>query len=222
MQHQFVLGTARSSSLRLDLNGGEAEARVNQAWVARRAALVPNAFVKVEHPAMKTLLGMTLESQRLWDTYAAYYDVTIKAEESVRSPLPKLEDVARSSKRTLLETLLRPLEFEPDWDQFVQRLIETDARLRLVTLQVLLRQPSVMKTVPGRLAEVGPAYYDPFTGLPMLWSETQGKVYSIGKDRIDDGGDANLDISAPVVLAPSAPVPIRTTLPAAGRAGRSI
>ncbi len=221
MQHQFVLGTARSSALRLDLNGGEAETRTNQEWVARRASLVSNAFLRIEHPVMKTMLGVTLESQRLWDTYAAYYDLTIKAEESVRSPLPKLEDIARTSKRTLLDTLLRPLEFEPDWDQFVQRLVETDARLRLVTLQVLLRQPSVMKTIPGRLAEVGPAYYDPFTGLPMLWSETQGKVYSIGKDRIDDGGDANFDISAPVVRGPGAPAPLPSKRPAVGRAVRS-
>jgi hypothetical protein len=111
--------------------------------------------------------------------------------------------VTRASQRTLLETLLRPLEFEPDWDQFSQRLIETDARLRVLSLQVLLRKPSVMKTVPGRLAEVGPAYYDPFTGLPMLWSATQGKVYSIGKDHIDDGGDSSFDISASAILGPA-------------------
>jgi hypothetical protein len=203
IEHQFVLGTTRSADLRLDLNGSETEAQANREWVARRASLPSNAFTKVEHPAMKTALGMTLESQRMWDTYAAYYDVTIKAVDTVHSPLPKLQDVTRASQRTLLETLLRPLEFEPDWDQFSQRLIETDARLRVLSLQVLLRKPSVMKTVPGRLAEVGPAYYDPFTGLPMLWSATQGKVYSIGKDHIDDGGDSSFDISAPATLGPA-------------------
>ena len=205
IQHQFVLATGRSPSLRLDLSGGEAETRANQEWLARKAGLIPNAFERVEHPMVKTVLGMTVESQRMWDAYAAYYEVMIKAVESVRSPLPKLQDVARSSHRTLLETVLRPLEFEPDWEQFTQRLIETDARLRLMSLQVLLRKPSVMKTVPGRLAEVGPGFYDPFTGLPMLWSETQGKIYSIGKDRIDDGGDPNFDISVPAVLGPVTP-----------------
>jgi hypothetical protein len=55
--------------------------------------------------------------------------------------------------------------------------------------------------VPNRLAQVGSSYYDPFSGLPMLWSPTQEKIYSVGKDRYDDGGDASFDISVPAIVS---------------------
>ena len=41
-------------------------------------------------------------------------------------------------------------------------------------------------------------YFDPFTGFPMLWIPTQRKVYSVGKDGLDDGGDPIFDISVPI------------------------
>lgn len=80
---------------------------------------------------------------------------------------------------------------------------ETDAKLRLASLQLLLRRPSSATTIPNRLAEIGPSYYDPFTGLPMLWSERQAMVYSAGRDRFDDGGDPHFDLAVPVRPAPS-------------------
>ena len=83
---------------------------------------------------------------------------------------------------------------------FSQRLVETDARLRLVSLQILMRKPTATVTIPTRLAEVGSMYFDPFTGLPMLWSPTQKKLYSVGQDRLDDGGDPSFDISVPLPL----------------------
>ena len=55
--------------------------------------------------------------------------------------------------------------------------------------------------IPTRLAEVGSQYFDPFTGLPMLWSPTQQKLYSVGKDRLDDGGDPTFDISVPTIVS---------------------
>lgn len=99
-----------------------------------------------------------------------------------------------------MEAVLSPLEFEPDWDIFSVRLMETDAKLRLASLQILLRRPGSSATIPSRLAEVGPHYYDPFTGLPMLWSDQQAMVYSVGRDRIDDGGDPHFDLAVPVTL----------------------
>lgn len=86
---------------------------------------------------------------------------------------------------------------------FSLRLMETDAKLRLASLQLLLRRPSSATTIPNRLAEIGPSYYDPFTGLPMLWSERQAMVYSAGRDRFDDGGDPHFDLAVPVRPAPS-------------------
>ena len=104
--------------------------------------------------------------------------------------------------------------FEPDWDPFLYQLRETDARLRLASLQVVLRRPSAQTTVPNRLAEVGSSYYDPFSGLPMLWSPTQQKIYSVGRDRFDDGGDASFDISVPAIVALTpAPKELQTSAP---------
>ena len=99
-----------------------------------------------------------------------------------------------------MESVVSPTPFEPDWDPFLYQLRETDARLRLASLQVVLRHPSTQITVPNRLAAVGSSYYDPFSGLPMLWSPTQQKIYSVGKDRYDDGGDTGFDISLPAII----------------------
>jgi hypothetical protein len=142
-----------------------------------------------------------LQGQRLWETYTAYYEATIKAADTIHSPLPRLQDITRTTGRTLLESATTPLEFEPEWESLSQRLVETDARLRLANLQITLRKPSVITAVPTRLASMGSRFFDPFTGLPMLWSETQGKVYSVGKDGLDDGGDPVFDISVPAMIA---------------------
>lgn len=202
IQNQFVLGTTRGRPSMLDLTGGQEETIATQNWLAKQAEITPDAFRHVQHPLLTTMLGSPFESQRMWETYATYYDLTIQATESLHSPLPKLQDVARSSQRTLLDRVFHPLEFEPDWETFSHRLMETDARLRLASLQILLRKPSAATTIPNRLAEVGPSYYDPFTGMPMLWSATQRAIYSIGKDRLDDGGDPHFDIVIPAVLGP--------------------
>ncbi len=202
IQNQLALGITRGHTSMLDLTGGAEETIATQKWLAKQAEITPDAFRRVQHPMLTTMLGSPFDSQRMWETYAAYYDLTIRATESLHSPLPKLQDVARSSQRTLLDRVFRPLEFEPDWETFSQRLMETDARLRLTSLQILLHRPSAATTVPNRLAEVGPRYYDPFTGMPMLWSETQRVIYSIGKDRLDDGGDSHFDIVIPGSLGP--------------------
>jgi hypothetical protein len=119
----------------------------------------------------------------------------------VHSPLPKLRDVARNSPLTLLERMANPLEFDPNWEPFAQRLVEPAARLRLASLQIFLRNPAATTTIPTRLAEVGSMYFDPFTGFPMLWSPTQKRLYSVGKDGLDDGGDPSFDISVPLTPA---------------------
>jgi hypothetical protein len=189
-----VLGTTLGRTPMVDLTGRQEDTILIQEWLAKQAEMPSDAFRRVQHPIRTTLLGSPFESQRMWETYATYYDLTIQATESLHSPLPTLQDVARSTQRTLVDRVLHPLEFQPDWEIFSQRLMETDARLRLTSLQILLHRPSAATTVPSRLAEVGPRYYDPFTGMPMLWSESQGAIYSIGKDRLDDGGDPHFDI----------------------------
>lgn len=177
--------------------------------LARAARLYPEMFRAVEHPRPRTFLGLSSPSQRTWDTYATFYDATIKTAESVHSPLPKLLDIARHSQLTLLDRIINPLDFSPNWEPFSQRLVETDARLRLASLQILMRTATAADVIPSRLAEVGSMYFDPFTGLPMLWSATQKKLYSVGKDGLDDGGDPTFDISVPLTSASnSAPTPV--------------
>ena len=176
--------------------------------LARAVRLLPETLESIEHPHPQTFLWLSSNSQRTWDTYATFYDATIKAAETVHSPLPKLQDIARHSQLTLLERLTGPFDFSPDWEALSQRLVETDARLRLATLQILMRNALPTDPIPSRLAEFGSRYFDPFTGLPMLWSPTQEKLYSVGKDRLDDGGDPSFDISVTLPWASPSAIPL--------------
>jgi len=133
--------------------------------------------------------------------YATYYDAMIHAAETGQAALPKIHELAGTGRQGIMESIVSPAPFEPDWDPFLHQLRETDTRLRLASLQVALRRPSAQTTVPNRLAQVGSSYYDPFSGLPMLWSPTQQKIYSVGKDRFDDGGDTSFDISVPAIVS---------------------
>lgn len=198
IQNEFVLGYARNQRQDSELLTQRSVESPTREALARAAHLQPDSFRAVEHPRTRNLFGIWSTSQRAWDTYAAFYDATIKAADSVHSPLPTLQDVSHSSHMTVIERIANPLDGGPNWEPFSQRLVETDARLRLAALQILLRKPSPVP-LPTRLAEVGSMYFDPFTGFPMLWSPTQKKLYSVGKDGLDDGGDPTFDISVPLV-----------------------
>lgn len=203
VQSEFVLGYRLAQEADRDLLDTAAP---DDAWpraLAQAAHVQPDIFRRVQHPRHRSLLGMSSMSQRQWDTYAMFYEATIKAAESIHSPLPKLRDVARDSSLTLLERLTTSADAEPNWEPLSQRLVETDARLRLASLQILLRKPSDTVPLATRLADVGSRYFDPFTGFPMLWSPTQKKLYSVGKDGLDDGGDPTFDISVPLAMEPS-------------------
>lgn len=141
-----------------------------------------------------------MKTQQTWELYAKHYDAMIQATEAERSTLPSLHEIGDASSGGMMERLVNPPPFETNWNLFHNQLKETDARLRLASLQVVLRHPSAQTTVPNRLAEVGSSYYDPFSGLPMLWSPTRQKIYSVGKDHYDDGGDTGFDISVPAIV----------------------
>jgi hypothetical protein len=49
-----------------------------------------------------------------------------------------------------------------------------------------------------RLAKAGQAYYDPFTGLPMLVNQQKGVLYSVGQDGKDQEGDPLSDVVAAI------------------------
>lgn len=200
IRHQLTLGVSRDRLSGLTGVASDAPSDANEQWLADAAALSQQAFRRIEHPAPRSFLGIPLQTHRAWDTYASYYDTIITVSEAGHNPFPTFRDVARSTNRGLLDSVMKSTPFEPEWDPFRHQLMETDARLRLASLQFVLRRPSAQTTVPNRLAEVGSNYFDPFTGLPMLWSPTQKKIYSVGKDRFDDGGDSSFDISVPAVV----------------------
>jgi hypothetical protein len=206
LQHQFTLGVHGEHTGELTTERQTESLDTHEEWLASAAHLPKQAFRQIAHPHGRSFLGISLRTRETWEMYATYYDAMIHAEETGQSTLPKLYELAGTARQGIVESLVSPNSFEPDWDPFHYQLRETDARLRLASLQVVLRRPSPQTTVPNRLAQVGSSYYDPFSGLPMLWSPTQQKIYSVGKDRYDDGGDVSFDISVPAIVS-LAPAP---------------
>ena len=201
LQHQFTLGVHGDHTGELTTDRQTESLNAQEQWLASTARLHEQAFHQIAHPHGRSFLGIPLQTRETWEMYATYYDAMIHATEAGQSTLPKLHELAGTTRQGIVESLVSPTSFEPDWDPFHYQLRETDARLRLASLQVVLRRPSAQTTVPNRLAGVGSSYYDPFSGLPMLWSPTQQKIYSVGKDRFDDGGDAGFDVSVPAIVA---------------------
>ena len=206
LQHQFTLGVQSDHAGDLTRERQTESLNAQEQWLASTARLPEQAFRQIAHPHERSFLGIPLQTRETWEMYATYYDAMMHATEAGQSTLPKLHELTGTAHQGIVERLVSPTPFDPDWDPFHYQLRETDARLRLASLQVALRRPSAQTTVPDRLAQVGSSYYDPFSGLPMLWSPTQQKIYSVGKDRYDDGGDASFDISVPAIVA-LAPVP---------------
>lgn len=151
--------------------------------------------------------AMPLPVQRRANAYAEYYDAANKAVAEGRYVnLPKASQFLRTSASNLFDYWANPIEHVigieplPSWDPYVGRMVETDAQLRLASLQVWVRRGPSDGDVLGRLAKAGQAYYDPFTGLPMLVNQPKRLLYSVGRDGKDQEGDRHLDV---VVAIPS-------------------
>ncbi len=198
IRHQLALAMKdRSSGLKHESD--QARRRLYEDWLSRTGHLPPDAFGSIIHPPARTAAGSFQWGQAA-GAYAAYYESIIKASENNVNYLPGMQEVVGTLHRGMFEGVLKSRPIEPGWEIFHGQLVETDTRLRLASLQIQLRHPSQQTAVPTRLAEVGSQYFDPFTGLPMLWSPTQQKLYSVGRDRLDDGGDPTFDISVPAVV----------------------
>ncbi len=201
IRHQLALAVKdrRTGGITRDSHGEHTSASKER--FLSSANLPLTAFESIKHPPSRSWLSLPLPSSQTGDTYALYYDAVITASEHGAKRLPSMQDVRRNIQRGMIESLLNPRPVEPNWEIFYRKLMETDTRLRLASLQIQLRRSSARTAVPTRLAEVGSQYFDPFTGLPMLWSPTQQKIYSVGNDRLDDGGDPTFDISVPAIIA---------------------
>jgi len=65
--------------------------------------------------------------------------------------------------------------------------------LRLAGLVTRLRS-GTGSNMASLVAQAGHTLYDPFTELPMLMNVVERKVYSVGMNRKDDGGDPASDV----------------------------
>ena len=149
--------------------------------------------------------GMPLPVQRRANAYADYYEAASKAVAEGRyTNLPKPSSFIRTPAVSALDYVANPVEHIigiepfPSWDPYVGRIVETEARLRLAGLQVWIRRGPQEGNVLTRLAKAGQAYYDPFTGLPMLVNQQRGVMYSVGRDGKDQDGDLHFDVAATI------------------------
>jgi hypothetical protein len=186
MQSQFVWATKSVSS---ELRDDQASDRP---WPASIAA------------------AMRLPVQRRANAYAEYYEAANKAVAGGRyTTLPRLSTFFQTPPTGLLDYLTNPVEHIvgleplPSWDPYVMRMVETDAQLRLAGLQAWLRRGPQDSDVLMRLAKAGQAYYDPFTGLPMLINQRKGVIYSVGRDGKDQEGDDVRDVTAIIPFSAS-------------------
>jgi hypothetical protein len=143
--------------------------------------------------------------QRRSNAYADYYEAASKAVAEGRyTNLPKPSSFIRTPAVSTMDYVMNPIEHIigieplPSWDPYVGRVVETDARLRLASLQVWIRRGAQEGDVLTRLAKAGQAHYDPFTGLPMLVDQHRGVMYSVGQDGKDQEGDPLRDVVATI------------------------
>jgi hypothetical protein len=149
--------------------------------------------------------AMSLPVQRRSNAYADYYEAASKAVAEGRyTNLPKPSSFIRTPAVSAVDYVMNPIEHIigieplPSWDSYVGQTVETDAQLRLASLQVWVRQGAQDGNVVTRLAKAGQAYYDPFTGLPMLVNQRKGLLYSVGRDGKDQEGDPLRDVVATI------------------------
>jgi hypothetical protein len=164
-----------------------------------------------DRPWLATMAAaMRLPIQRRANAYAEYYEAANKAVAGGRyTNLPKLSSFVRTPPSGVMDYLVNPVEHIvgveplPSWDPYVLRIVEADAELRLAGLQAWIRKGPQEGDVLSRLAKAGQAYYDPFTGLPMLVNQRKGVLYSVGRDGKDQEGDNTRDLAVPIPFVSS-------------------
>ena len=175
-------------------------------WATKAATTSLKNDKTGDHPLYVALAAaMPLPFQQRANAYADYYEGASKAVAEGRyTSLPKPSSFLRTSAVSVMDYVANPIEHIigveplPSWDPYVGRMVETDARLRLASLQVWIRRGAQEGNVLTRLAKAGQAHYDPFTGLPMLVDQQKGVIYSVGQDGKDQEGDPLHDVVAAI------------------------
>ena len=151
-------------------------------------------------PLVRVLTWLPLPKQRALNAYASHFEALLKSADQPLTKSPLLYEFASTPAKTVMDYLANPLDnlvssrSNIAWDQQVGMVFDTEARLRLVAVSARLRGAS-RKAIPGRIAEAGSKFTDPFTELPMLMNPARGVIYSIGRNHKDDDGDPKLDVS---------------------------
>ena len=183
MQSQLVLAT-KSYESQLDTDRGEA---------------VPL------HVSVASMLP--LPKQRRFNDYAEYYESSYKAAGEGRyGAMPKRSTFIKHPANGVMDYLTNPIENIigidplPAWDHYNGLVIDTDARLRLASLQAWLRRGPQDADLLARIAKAGQRFYDPYTGLPMLVNLRRGVMYSVGHDGKDQDADPQQDVVVSIPL----------------------
>lgn len=149
--------------------------------------------------------ALPLPKQRRFNAYAQYYEAAGKAAaEGDYADLPKQSQFMRTSPFGLADVFVKPIESLvgieplPTWETFAGRVLETEARLRLASLQAWLRRTPPEQDLLTRVAKAGQGLYDPFTGYPMLVNMKKGVFYSVGRDMKDNEAQDRFDIVAQI------------------------
>ncbi len=151
------------------------------------------------------LAAMPMPRQRILNDYAEYYESLIKVAETSRETFtaPPLYLHVHAPAQSSLDYVSNPLnnlleiDTGPAWETPVGQVRQTDALLRLVSLQAYIRKTVQESTgdIKARIAKAGQHFYDPFTGLPMLVQVSKGRLYSVGANAKDDDADPDQDVS---------------------------
>ncbi len=222
LQHELVTGLSRFKSTALTQGPApRQQSEDNERWLTAMTGLNADTFERIELPLpANPVLRAMAKKQRTLNIYAAYYEDLLKASGSAPIKLPTLRDTSRHGTRTMLDPLLNPVDNvfisvpEPAWAPLLGYLRETDARLRLAGLQVILRNAPRQQAMAATIGKAGPEFYDPFTGIPMVWNASLGTIYSVGRDGRDDGGESSFDVSVKLdEPLPTPKVPVKPAKP---------
>ncbi len=152
--------------------------------------------------------ALPLPKQRRFNAYAQYYDAAGKAAGEGRyADLPKQSQFVHAPPYGVGDLLVNPIESLvgvdplPTWETYAGRVLETDARLRLASLQAWLRRTPPEQDLLTRIAKAGQGFYDPFSGFPMLVNMKKGVLYSVGQDLKDNDAHERLDLVASIPSA---------------------
>jgi hypothetical protein len=116
-----------------------------------------------------------------------------------------------------MDYLANPIEnivgLEPlaPWDLYNGLVVDTDARLRLASLQAWLRRGPQDAELLTRIAKAGQNFYDPYTGLPMLVNLKKGALYSVGHDGKDQDADPQTDVVVAIPMNQSVQATAKTS-----------